>query len=256
MSLSRALPGNSLLTPLELDAGGHLVEGPRVRPLRGHTAGRPPASEPVYDPTTICVAPSASASRGKKRRVPVAESDEERESTRVRARIARQDAREREAGRQAVAARIAARTNPGPGRTRLVRRRDPAVDDVGEREERDLPLRRESLWLTGGRPAEIPGCKPHHLCGICYGPKSHPVSYTCGHSHCYVCIRVWLQQSWACPVCKTVMRIPPFRHFGEEDSMAADYPDWVDESRVDYSWDGLRFPKPPRVRIAPDTPSP
>ncbi|KAJ7432252.1 hypothetical protein B0H11DRAFT_2260908 [Mycena galericulata] len=268
MSSSRALPGDTLLTPLELDATGNLVQSSRTRPLRGHTAGRPPASEPVYDPTTVCVAPSASASgsrinaasttlerersKGKKRLAPVTVTEEER----LRARIARQDAQDREAGRAAMAARIAARTNPRPGRTRLVQRRDPGLDDVGQREERDQPLRRESLWLTSGRPAEIDGCKPHHVCGICFGPKSHPVSYICGHSHCYVCIRVWLQQSWACPVCKTVMRMPPFRHFGEEDSMAYDYPHWVDETRVDYSWDGLRFPKPPRVRIAPDTPSP
>ncbi|KAJ7429175.1 hypothetical protein B0H11DRAFT_2266722 [Mycena galericulata] len=270
MSSSRALGGDTPQNPLDVDAAEYLLA--RARPLRGHTAGRAPASEPVPTSSRGTAAANARSSTGgatglrinrgppstiplslsDRHRPAVTPADEDRAAARTRARISRELQRDHEAARDMREARAAALVNPG--RTRLVTRRDPALDDVGQRDEREEPLTREALWLTDGRPDDIPGCKPHHLCGICHGPKSHPVSYMCGHSHCYVCIRVWLGRSWACPVCKTIMRNPPFRHFGEEDSLAYDYPDWVDNSCVDYSWDGLRFPKPPRMRIVPDTP--
>ncbi|KAJ7475083.1 hypothetical protein B0H11DRAFT_2235723 [Mycena galericulata] len=119
---------------------------------------------------------------------------------------------------------------------RLVRR------DGGIRPARDRPLKRRDLYLTDVRPPQYPRCKPHHLCGICDNLKSHPVSYVCGHSHCYVCIRVWLERSWLCPVCEVPMRSAPFRHDGEERGIAAEYPGLADGSAVDYSWEGLRFP--------------
>ncbi|KAJ7678411.1 hypothetical protein B0H17DRAFT_1078874 [Mycena rosella] len=84
--------------------------------------------------------------------------------------------------------------------------------------------------------------------------KSHPVSSRCGHSYCYVCIRIWLQKKWTCPVCIKVIREAPFRHYGEEDSIESDYPAWRDSSRVAYRWDGLVFPVAPKVVIMPDSP--
>ncbi|KAJ7650547.1 hypothetical protein FB45DRAFT_1017945 [Roridomyces roridus] len=93
----------------------------------------------------------------------------------------------------------------------------------------------KSYWLTLDRPSELPELKDHHRCDICLGPKSHPVSYTCGHSHCYVCIRAWLEKRGDCPLCRQAIQHQPFRHYGEEDSMRNDYPGWDDRSSVDYS---------------------
>ena len=47
--------------------------------------------------------------------------------------------------------------------------------------------------------------------------------YACGHSHCYVCIRIWLEKKWTCPECVQVMNAPPFRHYAEEAGIAHGY---------------------------------
>ncbi|KAJ7480363.1 hypothetical protein B0H11DRAFT_2233492 [Mycena galericulata] len=115
--------------------------------------------------------------------------------------------------------------------------------EAGMRTQRGRSLKRRDLWLTEARPPQHPRCKAHHLCELCDNLKSHPVSYLCGHSHCYVCICVSLERSWQCPVCGVPMQNAPFRHVGEEQSIASDYPHLLDASAVDYSWDGLRFPR-------------
>ncbi|KAJ7831226.1 hypothetical protein B0H14DRAFT_3464230 [Mycena olivaceomarginata] len=76
--------------------------------------------------------------------------------------------------------------------------------------------------------------------------KEHPVLYRCGHSHCFVCIRMWLERSWRCPECLDTMHDKLFRHWGEEAHLTAAYPGWGMETKVSYSWKGLRFPKDPR----------
>ncbi|KAJ7457578.1 hypothetical protein B0H11DRAFT_2243336 [Mycena galericulata] len=139
--------------------------------------------------------------------------------------------------------------------TRLRRSEEVEHASQGQRTVRETPLTRDDLFLTFERPPELAEYKVHHQCGICSCVKSHPVSYLCGHSHCYVCIRVWLEQSWSCPICVTPMYMPPIRHYGEEDGLAADYPEWRDNSKVDYNWDGLVWPKRPRRRIV-ESPSP
>lgn len=68
--------------------------------------------------------------------------------------------------------------------------------------------------------------------------------YLCGHGHCYACIRVLLEDSWQCPKCRSPITIPPFRNYDLEEGIAFDHPDWRDTSVVDYSWEGLSFPKP------------
>ncbi|KAJ7040786.1 hypothetical protein C8F04DRAFT_1253702 [Mycena alexandri] len=93
----------------------------------------------------------------------------------------------------------------------------------------------------GVDPEEPADPKPHHKCAICCSIKSHPVSYACGHSHCFVCVRVWLEDYRTCPECMTVIRQEPFRHYGEENGIRADYPAWVDKSEVDISWAGMVF---------------
>ncbi|KAJ7823462.1 hypothetical protein B0H13DRAFT_2376037 [Mycena leptocephala] len=94
--------------------------------------------------------------------------------------------------------------------------------------------------------------REHHKCGICHAVKSHPVSYECGHGHCYVCIRMWLERSWKCPECLAVMYRAPFRVFAEEAWIADAYPNWHDTSKVNYNWDGLVFPKKPETFIVGD----
>ncbi|KAJ7710208.1 hypothetical protein B0H16DRAFT_1745593 [Mycena metata] len=135
--------------------------------------------------------------------------------------------------------------------TRLVRRQ-PAR--VGQRLLQVPPLTPEALWDTAERPPNYDVQLPHHACGICKSVKAHPVSYVCGHSHCYPCIRVWLEHNWGCPVCRKTMLRAPFRHFAEEDGLAAAYPGWGETTKVNYSWRGLKFPR--GTVIAPETPSP
>ncbi|KAJ6523684.1 hypothetical protein DFH09DRAFT_1096563 [Mycena vulgaris] len=147
--------------------------------------------------------------------------------------------------------RSATRVRRGPLATAAQRA---AAQAKGSRKKRDLPLTHEDLWLNGIGPPEDAApttiCS-HHQCPICLDVKSHPVSYQCGHSHCYVCIRLWLEQHWTCPVCVTTMTGAPFRNYVEEAGLEADFPNRMDTSIVAYSWDGLVFP---RLPIMPESP--
>jgi hypothetical protein len=67
-----------------------------------------------------------------------------------------------------------------------------------------------------------------------------------------VCIRLWLEKDWACPDCKQIIFKAPFRHYGEEKSIEYDYPFWVDDSRVSYTFSGLVFPPSPAEVILLD----
>jgi hypothetical protein len=140
-------------------------------------------------------------------------------------------------------------------------RPDPASVTAGWRRPRRSPLTHADLWRGGVGPQDQSHShdNDHHMCGICHFVKSHPVScvrfvgavnvkahlnfrYTCGHSHCFVCIRIWLEKEWTCPECVTVMGQPPFRHYAEEAGIAREYPDWKDASSVDFSFEDLIFP--------------
>ena len=44
----------------------------------------------------------------------------------------------------------------------------------------------------------------------------------------------------------------PFHQWAEEDGLAVAYPAWKDESVVNYSWNGLIFPKALEV-LVPDS---
>ncbi|KAJ7127924.1 hypothetical protein C8R44DRAFT_873698 [Mycena epipterygia] len=138
------------------------------------------------------------------------------------------------------------RPTTSSARTRIRRARVPVVS---ERPKRDRPLTEEDLWIDGGRPSPLADVKPHHECIICKLVKSHRVSYKCGHSDCYVCIRLWLEKQWWCPHCMQEMNGAPFRHYAEEASIRYDYPDWVDHSKVSYDWEGMVFPEAPRKHL-------
>ncbi|KAJ7271701.1 hypothetical protein C8J57DRAFT_1226281 [Mycena rebaudengoi] len=170
----------------------------------------------------------------------------------------RGERRRTEAAAHRFAARaMAARTPVSVDRsaTRIRRRRTPRAETAeevkGTRALRDLPLQPQDLWAGAQGPPEVATPHAHHQCGICFNLKSHPVSYRCGHSHCYTCIRIWLEQSWLCPTCRAPMTERPFRNFDLEASIAHDHPRHVDTSVVTYSWDGLHFPAP---FIVPDSP--
>ncbi|KAJ7136481.1 hypothetical protein C8R43DRAFT_1132383 [Mycena crocata] len=97
------------------------------------------------------------------------------------------------------------------------------------------PLTVDDLYLTDARPPIIEPAKPYHKCAICWGLKSHPVS------HCYVCIRLWLEKKPTCPECTAVMQLHPIRQYPEEQGLLWDHGEW-DASKVGYSWDGVDFP--------------
>ncbi|KAJ6447424.1 hypothetical protein C8R47DRAFT_1231438 [Mycena vitilis] len=141
----------------------------------------------------------------------------------------------------------------GRAQRRELARRGPAgrvtnqMLNRGSRYPRCEPLDQGSLWSGGVAPPDQDAHREHHKCGICHMVKSHPVSYECGHGHCYACIRMWLELSWKCPECMTTMYRAPFRIFSEEAWISEAYPNWNNNSQVDYNWHGLVFPKRPQV---------
>ncbi|KAJ7021076.1 hypothetical protein C8F04DRAFT_1274145 [Mycena alexandri] len=110
----------------------------------------------------------------------------------------------------------------------------------GVRVPRTKDLKDKDLYLTDKRPPDFTPHK-HHECSVCQNPKSHPVTNNCRHSHCYVCMRKWLEMSWQCPSCRDFVVTPPILNFDAKNSIAFNHPQWVDESTVSYSWDGLVF---------------
>ncbi|KAJ7734901.1 hypothetical protein B0H14DRAFT_3516996 [Mycena olivaceomarginata] len=112
----------------------------------------------------------------------------------------------------------------------------------GRRLERATPLTTAELYLNDARPPSISSPPVLLTCPLCFNLKSHPVSYKCGHSHCYVCIRVWLESSWACPTCAKTITAAPIPEPDDQTAIAVSFPGW-DDSEVAYGWDGLRFPR-------------
>lgn len=122
----------------------------------------------------------------------------------------------------------------------------------------ERPLESNDLYMGPDRPPAVDGVHEEHLCNICLCLKSHPVTYAsicyklfcthhqtrrymCGHGHCYVCVRLWLERDWRCPECRSAITSPPFRVISEEKSIERIHGDW-DNSVVLYDWSGLRFP--------------
>ncbi|KAJ7105450.1 hypothetical protein C8R43DRAFT_1140777 [Mycena crocata] len=231
------------------------MPSPSARRGRNH----PPLFEPsaVFRPNTIRGPPSIllSAPRMAARQARQKELAASRAAEDAAYRAAKQ--RERGVDLARRARRDAQRPAPirptpyrSPGATRVRRK----SEKDGDREDRDEPLEHKDLWVGGVAPCQPLPAKPHHQCSICLLTKSHPVSYLCGHSHCYACIRLWLERDWRCPDCGTMMHRTPFRHYGEEAWLAAEYPESQDGSVVGYKWDGLKFPKFRQVIVIPDSP--
>ncbi|KAJ7791908.1 hypothetical protein B0H14DRAFT_3499961 [Mycena olivaceomarginata] len=115
----------------------------------------------------------------------------------------------------------------------------------GERAVRSKPLTEDELYLDEARPDEV--CYPPimNTCGICLNVKSHPVRLSCGHSTCYVCVRILLETQWGCPQCSKNITRKPEPDFEEAAAIERKCGAW-DMSRVEYNWDGLRFPRTER----------
>ncbi|KAJ7617535.1 hypothetical protein DFH06DRAFT_1145208 [Mycena polygramma] len=114
----------------------------------------------------------------------------------------------------------------------------------GYRSPRLFPLEEADLYLTADRPEVLSAEeRPHHQCAICLHLKAHPVSCSCGHSYCYVCIRKALEYSWNCPVCRAPMTGKPAQDWDVANAIRFDFPNRRDGSMVSYSWEGLTFPE-------------
>ncbi|KAJ7705919.1 hypothetical protein B0H16DRAFT_1482049 [Mycena metata] len=130
---------------------------------------------------------------------------------------------------------------------RNTRHRKNTQPNGGYREPRTTALSREDLYEDARLPVALEPVRPSQRCSLCKAVKSHPVCYPCGHSHCYACIRLWLEQDWMCPVpaCRTMLRSEPHRHIAEEQALAEAFPNWVNATAVSYTWEGLTFPEAP-----------
>ncbi|KAJ7164822.1 hypothetical protein C8R43DRAFT_1122700 [Mycena crocata] len=84
--------------------------------------------------------------------------------------------------------------------------------DPGWRATHDEELTAADLYQTEARPPPQGTDRTHQRCSICLQIKSHGVGYSCGHGHCYVCIRLWLEEEFTCPICRAVMHAPPIRN--------------------------------------------
>ncbi|KAJ7843814.1 hypothetical protein B0H13DRAFT_1909206 [Mycena leptocephala] len=65
----------------------------------------------------------------------------------------------------------------------------------GWRQDRQVGLTREDLWLDEERPPVLATPKPHHVCGLCRDVKSHPVSSEV-YSQTMSCARYQLRMPW------------------------------------------------------------
>ncbi|KAF8130505.1 hypothetical protein K438DRAFT_1999297 [Mycena galopus ATCC 62051] len=116
------------------------------------------------------------------------------------------------------------------------------IPSQGKRDPREQPLTKDALYQTAVRPEFIQHPRIEHTCHLCLNAKSHPVLMPCGHSACYVCLRLSLEMEWACPQCKLNITRRPVTHDAEAAEILAEHGDW-DRSSVGYGWDGLVFPR-------------
>ncbi|KAJ7888669.1 hypothetical protein B0H14DRAFT_2562241 [Mycena olivaceomarginata] len=127
------------------------------------------------------------------------------------------------------------RTCPPPHKIRLYSRH-------GHRTARETPLTEEDLYLDDVRPVS-PWFPPlQHTCNICLYAKSHSVKLPCGHTACYVCVRLLLETRWDCEICGVKITRKPECFDAEAAEIELRYPGW-DGSTVAYSWAGLMFPR-------------
>ncbi|KAJ6537003.1 hypothetical protein B0H19DRAFT_381964 [Mycena capillaripes] len=116
----------------------------------------------------------------------------------------------------------------------------------GARIQRSRPLRAVDLMVNGVTISGDRSCADDSFkCAICWGLKSHPVVTTCGHTFCFVCIRISLETSFQCPFCREQILGPPVRSTDFDNVLKAAYPNQPDNTHVRWgdAWRGLTWPK-------------
>ncbi|KAJ7070285.1 hypothetical protein B0H15DRAFT_957798 [Mycena belliarum] len=118
---------------------------------------------------------------------------------------------------------------PSRAATRIRRRwGNPPITTLGRVDGRGLA--HDAHYVDDVRPDVYGTIDKLYECGICWGMKSHPVTF-------------WLDEHSTCPECRDVFKFPPHQVLAEEKAIAAKYPDWVDHSQVTFSWSGVKFPR-------------
>ncbi|KAJ7615269.1 hypothetical protein DFH06DRAFT_1193644 [Mycena polygramma] len=118
---------------------------------------------------------------------------------------------------------------------------------VGSRLSRPVPLQASDLLVGGVTNTGDRSCEPKHealKCGICWDLKSHTVVLLCGHTFCYVCIRLNLEHSFKCPLCNFVIKQAPQWVVDFDGIINTTYPSKPDKTSVNWetAWAGLTFP--------------
>ncbi|KAJ7450236.1 hypothetical protein B0H11DRAFT_2246803 [Mycena galericulata] len=243
--------GSSVNNPWVLNSRGGLVLESDIRPPQRDVENREPAPAPSRRPRAASgpitfKGPPSTIARSRRSPLQSMETNPGGSASVVQsappARSATSIRNARDEANRRTATTATARTRSRGRRVRT----PPAGADTGHRQWRALPLTEGELYVDDARPPRFDSPMPHQICGICHELKSHPVSYKCGHSHCYVCIRMWLEKKWSCPECAQIMFSRPFRHYGEEGSLENSDAS-KDQSRVFYNWDGLTFPRAPLI---------
>ncbi|KAJ7884170.1 hypothetical protein B0H14DRAFT_3432584 [Mycena olivaceomarginata] len=123
---------------------------------------------------------------------------------------------------------------PPPPTLRIVHRR-------GWRTARQEPLEEDDLHLDDVRPDDISWPQLEHTCRLCLNAKSHPVKLQCGHSACFVCVRLLLETQRDCDECGMLVTRRPQLDVEQVAAIERLHPGW-DRSKVAFGWDGLKFP--------------
>ncbi|KAJ7838503.1 hypothetical protein B0H14DRAFT_3459339 [Mycena olivaceomarginata] len=93
------------------------------------------------------------------------------------------------------------------------------------------PLEEDDLYLDDARPGDISLPELEHTCRLCLNAKSHPVKLSCGHSACFVCVRLLLETQWGCDECGQVVTRRPQLDVEEVATIERAYPGW-DQSKI------------------------
>ncbi|KAJ6493508.1 hypothetical protein C8R47DRAFT_1213796 [Mycena vitilis] len=234
-------PTNSMRNPWLVDENGEIV-----RNLRTARRGDGPSNGP---PSLI---------RQDIPRISAAEIEARRQRQGAPASPARQDARVARRGSPYLASPYHPVTGVyiGLSATTMAENRAPssAATSVrrpnGWRRPRPTPLLPSDLYTTEARPPLVTPSKEEFKCVLCDQIKSNPVRSKCGHTHCYVCIRIHVETSWNCPSCDVIMTRAPKRDTDDELWIQLNHTSWIDQSRVLGTWDGLLFPQLPRRAVS------
>ncbi|KAJ7079307.1 hypothetical protein C8R43DRAFT_1143265 [Mycena crocata] len=243
-SVTRPRRGVSVMLPASQNASSlynrNIIRGPpsvilQSRSARASNSGGSAIADAVNNPNPL--RRLSETYRAELREAELRLRESERRAAERRERLERESAARHAQALATAPPRIP--LAPAPSATRPRRRRR----NVGWRKDRLKPLTAENLYKTSVRPPVGTTDREHQRCAICLQIKSHPVSYACGHSHCYVCIRLWLEEQWSCPVCRDIMHRVPTKNIDYDKGLEYDFPLRKDQSVVLYSWKGLRFPK-------------